>query len=257
MVKGQRMHEVAGRRVEELIFAELDDALTQEEERELHGHLAACEPCQRLRLRQRSLHAGLAGRRNDYRATARAEERVWRRLEEARTPGPPRVGADWRALLTLVAVALALFVGIGILVATRVDVASPVPEREEIAALAFVFTGGRGSLQVEQGRAAAHPRSDTGVLARTWLEFDAPTDGLAEIRVREPGQPSYGILARADLSGTRRASLEGRFPPLRPGESRTWELWTHLETASRVFASEPLAIEVVGTRQGERARPTQ
>lgn len=247
-------HELDGTPVEELILAELDHALSPREERALTDHVQACVSCRELRLQHQRLHQRI-GVPVEAKIVSRERPRIWERIEAARRIAPRRT-----PLVVLSAVAAVLVLGLGIavaLLAGRAQVGVLAPANEEVVRLSFERPDGlAGTLAVEQGPAVARPGEGTGVAARAEIAFPRKVAaGTAEIRSQAEGEPSYHTLASVGLATTTRASARGTLPRPEGTEPVVYRLWVHIETDEGTFDTQPLVIDLIPLKSGERARP--
>lgn len=240
MTAGVAHHRLEGRDVVELIFEELDGEIDARSRQLLRAHVGDCDECRSLQSSYRRLQDRMVGPIQDRTEIARARTDSLRRISaEAHTARRSFVG--WLAvpgafLLVFAVAAAAMFV--------RTNVATPAyPDREVVLERSFSVPGGQATLVIEQGARYALPGEATGVVGRADVRFGGPPQaGLAEIRIREPGE-SYGIIARApDLKGVSRLAIEGRFPSVERGVSKTLHVWLHLEPEG--FESEVVVIEL-------------
>lgn len=246
-------HRIAGRLVEELVSADLDRALTAQEEGALTEHLRGCAACQRMRARYERQHQQLRAW-SSASSLARDREAIWAgiasRRARPRPRWPPFVGA-----VTFAAVVLLAAVLVGVVLGERV--AAPGPVREVVASTTFDLpAGGVATLTIEQGTALARPGEHTGVAARAEIRLPAPaTRGSAEVRFRREGEVSYGVLGSApDLSGSNRSSFGGAFPRPDGTGAVTYHIWLHLETDTGTIDGTAIVVDVTATRRGEVAR---
>ncbi len=247
-------HQVAGRRVEELVSADLDRALAPEEADALEAHVRQCAECRALLARQERIHERLRTLGAAIQVNDSAE--MWTGIT-ARRRTEPRRAAAVVARLAFAAVVLIAAALAGFVLAGRAQVASPPPAREVVASTPFDLpNGGSGVLTIEQGSALARARSQIGVGARAELQLAQPTTrGSAEIRFRPVGDSSYGILAAApDLAGSRRLTIGGAFPRPSGPDPVTYEIWVHLETDTASVDSAAIVVDITATRRGEEAR---
>lgn len=199
----------------------------------------------------------------DAASTRAAEERVWRRLER---PQRARRSFGWVPALGAVGLAIALVVGGLWLDSYRLDVASgglPILYREQVAhANVPTAKGVSGTFDVAQGHfSAVSPERITVVaIAHLRLGEDA-LPATAEIRYRDVAAPEVDVLARsAQFTEVRRGTADARydvaapFPPLQPGQSATYDVWVHVDTATGAVESAVFRVEVRGGVEGQRAR---
>lgn len=233
-------HRLEGRDVVELIFEELDGELDARSRQLLRAHVGDCEECRSLQGSYRRLQDRMAGPIHD-----RAE------IERARTDSLRRISAEAHATrrsfvgrLAVPGVVLLVFAVAAAALFVRTSVATPAyPDREVVLERSFAVPGGQATLVIEQGARYALPGEATGVIGRADVRFGGPRQaGLAEIRIREPGE-SYGIIASAhDLKGVSRLAIEGRFPSVERGVTKTLQVWLYLEPEG--FESEMVTIEL-------------
>lgn len=240
MTVGASHHRLDGRDVVELIFEELDGEIDARSRQLLRAHLGDCDECRLLQGSYRRLQDRMAGPIHDRAEIARARTDSLRRISvEAHTARRSFVG--WLAvpgavLLVFAVAAAAMFV--------RTSVATPsYPDREVVLERSFSVTGGQATLVIEQGARYALPGEATGVVGRADVRFGGPQQaGLAEIRFLEPGE-SFGIIARApDLRGVSRLAIEGRFPSVERGVTKTLHVWLYLEPGG--IESDMVTIEL-------------
>lgn len=244
-------HRLLGKSVGELMSAEMDDELTEHEQRVLYMHLATCVAC-------RALGSSLAFAQGRLRAGALTSPELARAQQEslARIRRAAPHGYVQTAMRSLVVVAASIAILLLVLVMPRTPAASPaVPERETVAARTTEFPLGSSTLTIEQGRFAARTGQNSGVTSRAEIRLrSAAAVGSAEIRIREPGQ-AYGILATTrNIAGATLVRLDGALPPLERGEVHVYELLVHIEIDGTSYDSQAIAIEVAGSADGERAR---
>lgn len=199
----------------------------------------------------------------DPASTRAAEERVWRRL---RQPGRETRRFGWIPALGAVALAIALVVGGLWLDSYRLDVASgglPILYREQVAHADVPTTNGvSGTFDVAQGHFSASSPGRITVVAIAHLRFaEGALPATAEIRYRDVAAPDVDVLARsAQFTEVRRGTADARydvaapFPPLQPGQSATYEVWVHVDTATGALESTVFRVEVRGGGEGQRAR---
>jgi hypothetical protein len=248
-------HRIGPAPVEDLILAELDQALSRQLGRALEEHLRICGSCRELQARHRRLHERLRAPVEE-RLLARVRSEVWAGISSRRTAATKSVPA-LLPQLALVAALIALAALTGTLLAERVQVAAPAPAREEVARMSFDLPeGGSGTLLIEQGAALARPGEEVGVGARAEVRSArAIRAGSAEIRFQGEGDLSYGILGAApDLAGLSRTSFGGTFPRPPGITVLTYRVWVHLEADGATLDTQPLLIVVMPLQAGERAR---
>lgn len=199
----------------------------------------------------------------DPASTRAAEERVWRRL---RQPERGRRPFGWLPALGVVALAIALVVGGLWLDSYRLDVASggvPILYREQVAhADVPAANGVSGTFDVAQGHFSASSPEGITVVAIAHLRLaESALPATAEIRYRDITAPEVDVLARsARFTEIRRGTAEARydvaapFPPLKPGETATYDVWLHVDTAAGAVESAVFRVEVRGGTEGQRAR---
>lgn len=240
MTGGAVHHRLDGRDVVELIFEDLDGEIDARSRQLLEAHVGDCDECRTLQISYLRLQDRMAGPIRDRTEIARARTDSLRRISaEAHTARRSFLG--WLAvpgavMLVLAVAAAAMFV--------RTNVATPAyADREVVLERSFSVPGGQATLVIEQGARYALPGEATGVIGRADVRFGGPQEaGLAQIRVREPGE-SYGIIARAaDLKGISRLGIEGRFPSVDRGVTKTLHVWLYLEPGG--FESDMVTIEL-------------
>lgn len=247
------VHRIGRTPVEELILAELDQALPPNSEVAFEEHLRGCVACRELRVRHRRLHERLRTP-PEPRTVERAREQIWAGIASRRS-APRRSRAGPLARLAFVAAVLLAAAAVSPLLAERVPVAAPA--REEVTRLGFDLPGGgAGTLFIEQGSALARAGEEVGVGARAELLFDrAVPAGAAEIRFQGEGDHSYGVLGAApDLAGVTRMRFGGTFPRPPGGLPVTYRVWVHLEAQGLTLDTQMLHIDVLPLPRGERAR---
>ena len=262
------------RAAEELILARLDDALTPDDERRLDEHVRTCTSCRAQNEHQRRLHDRLTGAIADRGELRRAERRVWSRIEAApRAPASrPRPGlAGFGVALAVLVLAV---IGAGWLRSYRLEVAGdrlPVLYREEVVALDFAAPDAKGAAApVARGSFAVlqkHIEGRNGLAAVVLADVHLAPDALPasiEVRFRDAGDRSYGILVRTEglteprrATGETRMTYEAPLPPTDRGATRTYEIWVHLDLRSGAYDSGAVAVQVTGAPEGERARPVR
>lgn len=240
MTAGPVHHRLEGRDVVELIFEELDGEIDARSSQLLRAHLGDCDECRSLQSSYRRLQDRMAGPIHDRAEIARARTDSLRHINaEIHTARRSFVGwlaVPGVALLVFAVAAAAMFV--------RTNVATPsYPDREVVLERSVPVPGGQATLVIEQGARYALPGEATGVVGRAVIRFGGPQQaGLAEIRFREQGE-SYGIIAHApDLKGVSRLAMEGRFPSVERGVTKTLHVWLYLEPGG--FESDMVTIEL-------------
>lgn len=250
-----RQHRVAGRAVDELVSADLDQSLTTEDSRALEMHLRGCPECRALLARQERLHGQIRAL-STMPTQAHDSAHIWAGITRRRARSQrlvPFIGRLTIAAVVVLAAALA-----GVVLAGRAQVASPPAARQIVTSTRFDLPDdGTGTLSIEQGVAFARAGSQTGVGARAELQLGRPLiQGSAEIRFRRAGESSYGVLAAApDLAGSSKSTFGGSFPRASEPGPLTYDIWVHLDTPTGPFDSAIVTIDIVATRAGEEARP--
>ena len=242
----------ASAHVEDLILAELDDALSTAEHQALNAHAARCARCSSFRLEQRTLHRAAAGRPFSSMDLSLGHDLVWRRLAEPRVA---RTTAYWRTAWGAVALAamLAVIAGATLTFGLRQGVARPDSSTVVIARVETDMAIAAGTLTVTE-RLGADRARQVVVLADLRL-LATSTAGLLEIRAQQRGE-SYGVLAALPaLAGVTRAHLEGTFLPLPVNSSEHYDVWIHIEADGRVYESAPILLRITSDRTGTHARP--
>lgn len=241
----------ASAHVEDLILAELDDALSAAEHQTLNAHAAHCARCSAFRLEQRTLHRAAAGRPFSSMDLSLGRDLVWRRLAEPRVV---RATASWQTAWGVVAIAamLALIAAATLTFGLRQGVARPDSSTVVIAQVETDMPIAAGTLVVTE-RLGADRARQVVVLADLRL-LSTSTTGLLEIRAQQPGE-SYGVLAVLPaLAGVTRAHVEGAFPPLPVNSSAHYDVWIHIEADGRVYESAPILLRITSDRTGTHAR---
>jgi len=190
-----------------------------------------------------------------------AAERNWRALSAAIAIQERPRSAGFRAALFPAAFVLSVVVLLGWWQGGRVDVASgglPVLYRAEVARASIAAPGIDATLAITQKHIEGDARLRVVGVADLRLAADR-LPATIELRFQSPGDTSYGLLAHSEVSDPRRGTgvsrtlYEAPFPPLGRGERATYRVWLHVETAAGVIESDPLAIEVIGQPEGQRA----
>jgi len=143
----------------------------------------------------------------------------------------------------------------------------PVLYRQEVARTELTGPGVTASLAIEQKPAArkvtpAAPEGVVGLFVSALVDVRINASALPadiELRFQRPEWGSYGILARTEgLNDPRRSTGETRtlydapFPPSLPGETATYRVWLHLETATGALDSRVLEVAVSAASEGQR-----
>jgi hypothetical protein len=245
------VHQLGGRGVEDLVLADLDDALDAATGRALREHIGSCMTCARIAYEQRRIASALATPPNSG-ETERARLANLDRIRSRRTKAP---------VARFVA---SLSVGLGLLLITVVatvliseGAADPtIPVREQLVERADHVGNAAVTLVVEDGRAVARPGASTSVVVRADVRFaEPPTRGFLEVRIRREGEEFYGIVARApSLVGASRSTIEGQLPAADRGPSAVYLVWLHVEYDAGDYDTAPITIEVYAVAGGERGR---
>ncbi|MDP9246320.1 MAG: hypothetical protein M3O64_06650 [Chloroflexota bacterium] len=190
-----------------------------------------------------------------------ATDRNWRAVRAGmETPVRPRLRGVFGAAATVALAALVL-VAVGWWQGARVDVAGdrlPVLYRQEVARTAIVAAGIEASLTIEQ------KHLDSGTRLRVVGVTDVRLGperlpAVIELRFARPGDESYGLLARSELSDPRRATgttrtlYEAPFPPSADHDPSTYRVWLHIETASGTVESPVVVVRLADRPEGQRA----
>lgn len=194
-------------------------------------------------------------------ASARAaEERVWTSLRtEPRRPASAPRALAWGAVG--LAAAAAAFVAIGWAQSLRVEVASgglPTLYRLEAGRAELDAPGARGRLTIGE-RYLRDPNRLSAVADASIRLQPSALPAEVEIRFLGEGESAHGVLARtfqitdAPPDGAV-ITHEAPFPPLGRGERRVYRVWLQVTLASGEHASQRLAVEVVGSAEGQRVR---
>lgn len=143
----------------------------------------------------------------------------------------------------------------------------PVLYRQEVARTELTGPGVSASLAIEQ-KPAVHQASPSapevvGLFVSALVDARIAASALPadiELRFQRPEWASYGILARTEgLNDPRRSTGETRtrydapFAPSLPGETVTYRVWLHLETAAGPLDSQVLEVAVSAAAEGQRA----
>ena len=214
---------------------------------------------------------GLIGRLGSPLASERiAVERNWRAISVGlEAPVRHRTGF-LRSALATVAVAAILITAGTTLGSVRLQVGAnhlPVLYRQEVARTELVAPGVTASLAIEQKPAVHQANSEApevvGLFVSALVDVRIAASALPaniELRFQRPEWASYGILARTEgLNDPRRSTGETRtrydapFPPSLPGETVTYRVWLHLETAAGPLDSRVLEVAVSAASEGQRA----
>ena len=200
-----------------------------------------------------------------------AADRNWSAIS-ARLDAPVRgQGGFLRSVLATVAVAALIAIAATTWGSVRLQVGAnhlPVLYRQEVARTELVAPGVTASLAIEQKPAArkvtpAAPEGVVGLFVSALVDVRINASALPadiELRFQRPEWGSYGILARTEgLNDPRRSTGETRtlydapFPPSLPGETVTYRVWLHLETATGPLDSRVLEVAVTVAPEGQRA----
>lgn len=190
-----------------------------------------------------------------------ATDRNWRALR-AGIQAPVR--RRFRGVLgaaTTLALAAVVLITVGWWQGARVDVAGdrlPVLYRQEVARTTIVAAGIEASLAIEQ------KHLDSGTQLRVVGVTDVRLGperlpAVIELRFARPGDESYGLLARSEVSDPRRATgttrtlYEAPFPPSADRAPVTYRVWLHLETATGTVESPVVVVRVTDRPEGQRA----
>lgn len=181
-----------------------------------------------------------------------------------RGPALLRTAVATLAVLTIVAIGTATWGSVRLLVGAN---HLPVLYRQEIVRTELAAAGVRASLAIEQQPAArkAVPAGPevVGLFVSALVDVRITAEALPadiELRFQRPEWASYGILARSEgLNEPRRATGETRttyrapFPPSVAGETATYRVWLHLDTATGPLDSRVLVVAVTMAPEGQRA----
>lgn len=186
------------------------------------------------------------------------------RTAARRGTGLLRTAVATLAVLTIVAIGAATWGSVRLQVGAN---HLPVLYRQEIARTELAAAGVRASLAIEQ-QPAAHRSTPAapeivGLFVSALVDVRIAAEALPadiELRFQRPEWASYGILARSEgLNEPRRATGETHttyrapFPPSPAGETATYRVWLHLDTATGPLDSRVLVIAVDGRPEGQRA----
>lgn len=241
----------ANMHVEDLILAELDDALSAAEQRAIVSHVARCTRCAAFRLDQRRLHRAVAGRTLSSLELQLGHDLVWRRLAEQRVARTTAWRTAWGAFAF--AALLALIAGATFMFGLRQGVARPDSSTVVIAQVDTATPVATGTLTVTE---RLGPGGTRMVEVVADLRFVAASDtGFVEVRAQQRGE-SYGVLATVPaLVGVSRARVAGFFPPLPDPAKEHYEVWIHIEADGRVYDSARIPLRITADRSGMHARP--
>lgn len=241
----------AGEHVDELILAELDDAVGAVERRTIESHVATCPRCASLRMEQRSLQHMLAGPQLSSMDLGRGHDLVWTRLAE---PRPARAGGFWRTAWGAVALiaTIAVVAGVTLTFVVTQGAARPDTRAVVIAQQDVSVASGVGTVTITERLGTDGSRQ---VVVATDLRLvPSPTTGVLEIRAQQTGE-SYGVLATVpSLTGVSRVRIEGILPPLPANANDHYDVWIHLEVDGRMYDSPPIPLRLTSDRTGMHAR---
>ncbi|MDQ6857460.1 MAG: hypothetical protein M3Z65_00515 [Chloroflexota bacterium] len=190
-----------------------------------------------------------------------AADRNWRAVRAGiERPVRPRFRRVIGAASTL-ALAAVVLLAVGWWQGARVDVAGnrlPVLYRQEVARTAIGAAGIEASLTIEQ------KHLDSGTQLRVVGVTDVRLGperlpAVIELRFARPGDETYGLLARSEVSDPRRATgttrtlYEAAFPPSADRDPATYRVWLHIETANGIVESPVVVVRVTDRPEGQRA----
>lgn len=200
-----------------------------------------------------------------------AADRNWSALS-ARLAAPERHRPGFlRSALTATAAAVILVLAATTWGSVRLQVGAnhlPVLYRQEVARTELVAPGVTASLAIEQ-KPAVHQATPAGpevvgLFVSALVDARIAASALPadiELRFQRPEWASYGILARTEgLNDPRRSTGETHtlydapFPPSIAGETVTYRVWLHLETATGPLDSRVLQVAVTAAPEGQRVR---
>jgi len=200
-----------------------------------------------------------------------AADRNWSALS-ARLAVPERHRPGFlRSALTATAAAVILVLAATTWGSVRLQVGAnhlPVLYRQEVARTELVAPGVTASLAIEQ-KPAVHQATPAGpevvgLFVSALVDARIAASALPadiELRFQRPEWASYGILARTEgLNDPRRSTGETHtlydapFPPSIAGETVTYRVWLHLETATGPLDSRVLQVAVTAAPEGQRVR---
>lgn len=193
-----------------------------------------------------------------------ARDRNWRALSARIAVPATTTFAGARTLAVGFALILAVGLGLGWWQGARVDVAGdrlPVLYREEVARTGIAAPGIEATLVILQKHVAGAASGRLGVVGATDVRLSAERlPATIELRFQQPGDDSYGLLARSEnlldprrATGTTRTLYEAPFPPLGSREQVTYRVWLHIETASGAIETAVVVIHVADRPEGQRA----
>ncbi len=206
----------------------------------------------------------LAGRLGTALPSERAAaDRNWRALAARVAVSPGSASGRARSAAIGLALAIGIIAIVGYWQGARLDVAGdhlPVLYREEVARTGVTSPGVEAMLAVVQKHVDgpnASRLSIVGVVDVRLAETQLPA--TIELRYQQPGDDSYGVLARSKnlidarrATGTTRTLYEAPFPPLGPREQATYRVWIHIDTPSGPVESPVLVIQATDRQEGQR-----
>lgn len=241
-----RMHELAGRPVEDLVFAEMDGEIDTTDLRLLQDHLHSCQTCSAQRSLFRELHSRLSSASDDERAIERARRRSLQSIRTAVTHHTrPWLGqlASLRLFPVLVALALVAFGSL------LVWVGQPTPQLARQAKIEVTRSvpGGAARFQVDQGPEHAASGNVWGVVVEVEVDLgEVIKERTAELWFRSDGDPAT-VIARTEIMASK-TTVRAQLPDALQGDRRIAQVWLHLEPSG--FDTAPLELELTRVEGG-------